>query len=341
MKAAYLERDGENAVIVIGELPTPEPGPGEVRVRIKYAALNHLDNWVRKGQAGVKLQFPHILAGDGLGKVERMGAGVTGVKIGDEVIVHPGLSCGKCEACTQGWESLCPSYQILGEHRSGTLAEFVVVPEANCFIKPRGVEDKQAAGMALAYATAWQMVVERAGVKSGQSVLVHAAASGVGSAAIQIAKLLGATVYATASSPAKQSLAKSLGADIALGYEDFLAETKQLTGKRGVDVIIDHVGEKLWEANLKALRWGGVLVTCGSSSGYQGKTDLRHLFYRQLSLLGSTMGSKRHFPLILKHFGTGKLKTVIDRVYPFAQANDAIARLENQEVLGKVLIQVD
>lgn len=341
MRAAYLTRTGDLDALEVGELPVPELREGHVRVKVRFAALNHLDIWVRQGMPNLELAFPHVLCGDGSGVVSAAGPN-SHLKVGDEVILHPGISCGKCEHCTKGIESLCPRYRILGEHIWGTAAEYVVVPEENCFKKPKRVSFEEAASLGLVFVTAWQMLVNRAHIREGQWVLIHAAGSGVSSAGIQIAKLFRARVIATASKEENLRLAQDLGAEVTINYkaQDFLKEVKRVTDGKGVDVILDHVGESIWESNLKALKWGGTLVTCGASSGPKGKTDLAHLFYRQLSLLGSTMGSKRDFPTILEHFEKGHFRGVIDQIFPLDQARLAHERLESRQQSGKVLLAI-
>jgi len=258
------------------------------------------------------------------------------------VIIHPGLSCLRCEACLTGWESLCPRYQILGEHTNGTAAQWVKVPAGNAFLAPSGVSLKEAASVALAFTTAWQMVVRRAAVAPGDTVLVHAAASGVSSAAIQIAKLYGARVIVTAGSSKKLELAKRLGADEGINYqtEDFASRAKALNEGKGVDVILDHVGITTWEKNFKAVKWGGKIILCGASSGYAASVDLRQVFYRQIQILGSTMGTKGDFGKILKHLASGALKPVIDATYPLVDISKAFTRMESQDVMGKILIEL-
>lgn len=341
MRAAYITKNGESDVLQVGDLPTPQPKRGEVLVRVKFAALNHLDLWIRRGLPGIKLAFPHILGADCSGVVREVGEGATRVKAGDEVVVHPGLSCGNCNDCSTGVESLCAQYQILGEHVSGTNAEYVSVPECNVFPKPEGLSFEQAAAMPLVFITAWEMLVKKAGVKKGDSVLVHAAGSGVSSAAIQIAKLFGAQIIATSGSDEKLERAKQLGADHTINTKtaDFVSEVRRLSAG-GMDIIIDHVGKVFWEKNVRVLRSGGVLVTCGATSGWQATTDLRHLFFRQLRLVGSTMGSKRDFPEILSQFTAGKLKAVVDKTFPLVQIESAHAYLEAGEQFGKVIISV-
>jgi len=339
MKAAYLNRHGDVDVIELGELPTPEPGHGEVRVKVKVAALNHLDIWVRKGLPGLKLHYPHVLGGDAAGVVDKTGAGVTRAQPGASVIVHPGLSCRACEFCLGGWESLCPEYRILGEHVSGTHAEYVVVPEANVFPVPANITFEEAAAIPLVYTTAWQMLVRRAGIQPGEKVVVHAAGSGVGSAGIQIARLFGAEVIATAGSPAKLELARQLGAHHTINYaEEDLVKAVRRFAPRGADVIFDHLGERFWDQNIRAVRSGGRLVVCGATTGHEGKTDLRHVFYRQVQILGSTMGTKGDFPTILQHVARGTLKAVIDRAFPLSEVRQAHQRIERREVMGKVLL---
>jgi len=345
MKAAFLKSHGGPEVIEYGELPGsdvkgPQPKAREVVVRVAFGALNHLDVWVRKGLPFLKLSYPHVLGGDAAGVVEKVGSEVTRVKVGDEVIVHPGLSCGGCEACLSGWETLCPSYKILGEHVSGTHAERVAVPEVNLFPKPSGISFEEAASIALVFTTAWQMVVRRANVQPGERVLVHGAGSGVSTAAIQIAKLYGATVFVTSGSDEKLEAARRLGADGLLNYRkvDFATEIKKLVPK-GVDIVLDHIGQDFWEKNIRCLKWGGRLVTCGATSGHAAVTDLRHLFFRQLSLLGSTMGSKADFPRILGLIADGRLKAVVDKVFPLSEAAEAHRYLERQSQFGKVLVR--
>jgi len=280
MQAAFLTRHGGPEVIEVGELPRPQMGSQDVLVRIRFAALNHLDLWVREGLPHLKLTYPHILGGDASGTVEMVGKEVTTIKPGDEVLVHPGLSCRACSACLSGWESLCPQYRILGEHLSGTNAEYVCVPYCNVFPKPPMISFEEAAAIPLVFTTAWQMLVKRAKVKPGDLVLIHGAGSGVSSAAIQIAALYGAEIVVTSSQDQKLAEAKRLGAHHTINYrnQDFLAEVKKIA-KRGVDIVIDHVGKDFWEKNIRVLKWGGCLVTCGATSGAVTETDLRHLFF--------------------------------------------------------------
>lgn len=339
MKAAFFNRHGGAEVLEVGDLPAPKPAPGEVLVRVRFAALNHLDVFVRKGWPGLKIAFPHVLGADASGVVEQLGPGVTSIKVGAEVIVYPGLSCGACDPCRTGVESLCAEFKILGENTNGTDAELVCVPAVNVFAKPERMSLQEAAAFSLVFVTAWEMLVNKAGVKRGDLVLVHAAGSGVSSAAIQIAKLFGATVIATSGAEAKLERAKALGADELINTRaaDFAAEIKR-AHRPGVDIIVDHVGAAFWEKNLRCLKSGGTLVTCGATSGFDATTNLAHLFYRQLKLVGSTMGSKRDFPDLLRHLESGKLKPVVDRIFPLSEIREAHAYLERGEQFGKVLL---
>ncbi len=339
MKASYLTEHGGPEVLQYGELPQPVAGPGEVVVRVKAAALNHLDLWVRGGLPGLKLQFPHVLGGDAAGIVHSIGPGVSDVAEGDEVIVHPGLSCGHCDRCLSGWESLCLDYRILGEHVSGTHAEFAKAPRANIFKKPPSVSWDDAAAFGLVFTTAWQMLHRRASVQPGDTVVVHAAGSGVGSAGVQIAKLLGAKVIATAGNWDKLKLAESLGADRLVDYStgDWVKEVKKIA-PLGADVIFDHLGKDYWDANLRAIRRGGRIVLCGATTGGAAALDLAAVFFRQIQILGSTMGSKGDFPRLLGLLEAGKLRAVVDKAYPLSQASQALSRMSDRLQFGKILL---
>jgi len=340
MKAMAMRGHGGTEVLSMQEVPDPRAGAGEVVVRVRAVALNHLDIWVRKGWPGLSLQMPHILGADVAGVVEEAGPGLKGVQVGDEVLLNPGVSCGRCEQCLQGEDNLCRHYGILGEHLAGGYAELVVVPAANLLPKPAGLSHEQSACIPLVFLTAWHALLSRARLRAGETVLVHAAGSGVGSAAVQIAKLVGATVIATAGSDAKCERALGLGADHAINYErsDFLRDVKALTGRRGVDVVFEHTGKTTWERSLLALVNGGRLVTVGATTGYDPTTDLRHVFYRQLSVLGSTMGSKGELFEILRFVEAGKLRPVMDRALPLADAAAAQDALSRREQFGKLVL---
>jgi len=309
-------------------------------VRVKAVALNHLDLWVRQGWPGLKLAFPHLLGSDVAGVVEAIGPGVGAVAPGDEVVLNPGTSCGRCRECLSGDDVLCREYAILGEHVSGGYGEKLSVPAQNLLPKPRRLSFDEAACLPLVFLTAWHALVARARVAPGETVLIHAAGSGVGSAGIQIAKLAGARVITTAGSDAKCEKARGLGADETINYErqDFLAEVRRLTGKAGVDVVFEHTGKATWEKSLLCLRRGGRLVTVGATTGYDPPTDLRHVFYRSLSVLGSTMGSKGELFQILALVEQGKLRPVLDRVMPLSEAAAAHRLLDDRAQFGKIVL---
>jgi NADPH:quinone reductase-like Zn-dependent oxidoreductase len=320
--------------------PVPEPGPGEARVRVAAAALNHLDIWVRRGVPGHPFPLPMIPGCDLSGTVDAVGPGVRGLEKGAPVVAAPGISCGSCAACARGEDHLCRHYGILGETRDGGCTEYAVVPAVNLLPAPAGVPLDRAAAIPLVFLTAWHMVVERARVRPGDEVLVHAAGSGVSSAAIQIAKLLGARVLATVGAAAKVEKARALGADEVIVYRDadFAAEVRRLTGKRGVDVVIDHVGPDTFDRSVRSLARGGRLVMCGSTTGFEIKTDPRLVFFKNLSILGSTMGSRGELHEVLKLVGLGRLRPVVDAVLPMAEVREAHRRLEAREVFGKIVL---
>ncbi len=341
MKAVAIRAHGGPEVVKLEDLPDPQAGPGQVVVAVKAAALNHLDIWVRKGWPGLKLAFPHVLGSDVAGVVEAAGAGVDGPKPGDEVVVNPSLGCGRCERCLSGEENLCRRFSILGEHVSGGQAEKLAVPARNVLAKPANLSFEQAAAVPLVFMTAWHALVARAGLRPGETILVHAAGSGVGSAAVQIAKLLGARVVATAGSDAKLEKAKALGADHVVNYEtqDFVQEVKRITDKKGVEVVFEHVGKTTWEKSLLAAGIGGRIVTVGATTGYDPPTDLRHVFFRQLSILGSTMGTAGDLVRVLKFVSEGKLRPVVDRVIPLADVRKGQDLLSERAQFGKIVLR--
>ena len=340
MKAIFFRQHGDADVLEYGELPEPKLLSNSVLVRVKAVALNHLDIFVRKGWPGLSLEFPHVPGSDVAGVVERVGSEVSDLKVGEAVLVNPGLSCGHCERCLLGEDNLCRSYKSLGEHVRGGYAELVAVPRQNILPKPSNLSFEQAACVPLTFLTAWTMLVRKAQVKPGETVLVHAAGSGVGSAGIQIAKLLGATVITTASTQEKLNRGKELGADYLINYAqtDFLKEVKKITQRRMVDVVFEHVGTDTFEKSVASLPYGGRLVTCGATTGYEAKLDLRVLFYKQISLLGSTMGSKGDLFRILELVQQGRLRPVLDRVLPLQKAAEAQRQLESRAHFGNVVL---
>ena len=342
MRAVVIRTHGGIEALEHVELPNPEPKPNDVRVRVRAVGLNHLDVWVRRGVPGHVFPLPIVPGCDVAGTVDALGPGATGVAIGDEVVVGPLLTCGRCRACRAGEDPRCRHAGILGESRDGGCAEFVVVPDRNVFPRPAGLDPVQAAAVPLTFLTAWHMLTARAGVRPGERVLVHAAGSGVSSAAIQIATLLGARVLATAGSDTKCTRAIGLGAERAVNYrtQDFLAETRAWAGRDGVDVVIDHVGQETLERSLRCLGRCGRYVTCGATSGPELKTDFRLVFFKSLSILGSTMGASHELATILDLVAAGRLKPIVDTVYPLERVAEAHARLESRDVFGKVVLAV-
>lgn len=339
---------GGPEVLKAEEIPTPAVNAGEVRVRVRAVALNHLDVWVRNGIPGLRLKYPHILGSDVAGEIDAVGEGVresaagAALKPGLKALVAPGVSCGRCEMCLKGRDNLCRNYGILGEHRTGGYAEYITVPAANILPFPESLSIEQAASIPLAFMTAWQMVFEKAKVQPGETVLVMAAGSGVSTAAIQLCKLAGATVIATAGSAEKLEKAKKLGADFVINYteHDYLDEVKRLTDKRGVDVALDHTGAANWEKTILALAWGGRLVTCGATSSFEARTDLRQIFYRQITILGSTMGCRGDLFRVVALFEQGKLIPVVDSILELEHAADAHRRMESRALFGKLVLAV-
>ncbi|MEI8254591.1 MAG: zinc-binding dehydrogenase [Deltaproteobacteria bacterium] len=339
--AIVLDAHGSVDVLETRDIDVPSPGPGQVRVRVRAVALNHLDLWVRRGLPGLKLEYPHRLGSDIAGEVESVGAGVTNAQPGQKLLVAPGTSCGVCEACLSGDDNLCVKYRILGENTHGGYAQLLNIPAQNVLPFPSKLSFTEAAAIPLTFLTAWQMVVLRARVRPGEIVLVQGAGSGVGVAAIQIARLHGARVWAAAGSPEKCERARQLGAEEAFDHTkvDVNAEVKQRTGKRGVDVVIEHVGGDTFLKSVLATTRGGRVVTCGATSGFNVDLDLRQVFFRQVQVLGSTMGPRGTLFDIVRHVEAGRLRPVVDRVLPITQAREAHRVLEAREAFGKVVLE--
>ncbi len=340
MSAVVLREHGGPEVLRLEQLPVPVPGPGQVRIQIAAVALNHLDLWVRRGGPAFHLEYPHRLGSDVAGVIDAVGPGVTGVVVGQKAVIQPGLSCGRCTACFGGQDNLCRHYRILGENTQGGYAQYLVVPEVNVAPYPENLDFVHAAASILPFLTAWQMVVRKAAVAPGDVVLVHGAGSGIGVAAIQICKLFGATVITTASSAAKLERARELGADETIDYTagDFASKCRALTGKRGVDAVIEHVGGEVFTSSIKAVRNGGKIVTCGATASATPQIDLRHVFFRQIQILGSTMGSKADLLAVLGHIAAGRLRPVIHQVLPLAEAAAAHQLLEARAAFGRVVL---
>lgn len=324
-------------------LATPEiASPADVRVSIRAAALNHLDLFVVHGVPGVTITKDWILGADGAGVVDAVGAAVRNVKVGDRVLLNPGVSCGECEYCREGDQPLCVKYKILGEHCAGTLAEHVVVPAVNARVIPSGVSWETAAAFPLATLTAWRMLVSRAQLRAGETVLIWGIGGGVALAALQIAKRIGARVFVTSGSAEKLRRARELGADETFDHnaQDVAKEIRVLTAKRGVDVVVDNVGQATWQRSLLALGKRGRLVTCGGTSGPLVESDVRRMFWSQLTLMGSTMGNEREFDAIVDALAGGALVPPVDSVFPLADGRAAFARLESGQQFGKVVVTV-
>lgn len=340
MKAIVFRKHGGPEVLEAAEVPAPEAKPSEVLIEVRACALNHLDVWVREGLPNVKIPLPHILGDDIAGVVRKVGNLVDWVKPGDEVMVHPGVSCGHCQACLSGKDNFCPDYDIIGYRRDGGYAELVAVPGVNVIPKPSNLNWAQAAALPLVTLTAWHMLVTRANVQPGEDVLVHAAGSGVGSIGIQIAKLRGARVIATAGSDEKLNRARELGADEIVNYlrDDWPKEVRRLTNRLGVDVVFEHTGATTWPGSLFSLKSGGRLVTCGATSGFAAETDLRQIFYRQLTILGSFMGAKAELLQAMKFIESGAIRPVVDQTLPLSEAKHAHELIEDRAQFGKIVL---
>jgi NADPH:quinone reductase-like Zn-dependent oxidoreductase len=341
MKAVRFHSHGGVDVLRYEDAPDPELAPGEVLVRVRACALNHLDLWERRGLPHVPIPLPHISGSDIAGEV--VAAAASQVALGRRVMLQAGVSCGRCAACLSGRDNECPQYEVLGyRNHQGGYAEFVKVPVQNLVALPDEIDFVRAAAFPLTFVTAWHMLVTKARVSSGEDVLVLAAGSGVGQAAIQIARIHGARVIATAGSEEKLDRARAIGASEVIHHhkQDIAEEIKRLTNKRGVDVVIEHVGEATWARSVRSLARGGRLVTCGATTGAKGGLDLAALFSKQLSVLGSYMGRKSELLQAARYFFSGQLNPVIDRTFPLAEAARAQQRMEESGQFGKIVLEV-
>jgi len=342
MKAIVYSEHGGPEVLRYTDAPEPSIDAYEVLVRVRACALNHLDLWLRRGIPGVPIPLPHIPGSDIAGEVAKVGEKVKGIKVGERVLLQPGISCGHCAQCLAGEDNKCREYTLFGQMVDGGCAEYVKSPAANVVPIPEGLSFEEAAAFPLVSLTAWHMLITRAQLKPAETVLVLGAGSGVGGAAIQIAKAAGARVIATAGTKEKVLKGKELGADsmILHSENDIAKETKRMTNGRGVDVVFEHVGQATWEQSVRSMAAGGRLVTCGATTGYDGRIDLRFLFTRQLSILGSFMGSKAELFSALELLRRGLLKPIVDVVMPLAECAAAHQRLENREQFGKIVLRV-
>jgi len=341
MRAIRFHRHGGPEVLACEDVPEPAIAAGEVLVRVRACALNHLDLWARRGLEHVAIPLPHIPGSDVAGEVAASAA--EGIGVGRRVMVQPGISCGCCTACLGGRDNECPRYEVLGYlNHDGGYAEFVKVPAQNVVFVPDGVDFVHAAAFPLTFLTAWHMLMTRARLERGDDVLVLAGGSGVGQAAIQIALLHGARVFATAGSDEKVEQARALGAHEVIHHHrhDIAEEIKRLTNRRGVDIVIEHVGEATWSKSVRSLARGGRLVTCGATTGPRGTLELRALFAKQLSILGSYMGTKGELLRAARFFFAGQLRPVVARTFPLADAAAAHRCFEESRQFGKIVLEV-
>ncbi len=342
MHAVGFHEHGGPETLTSIDLPTPDPGPGQVRIAVHACALNHLDLWVRRGIPGLEIPLPHVGGSDFAGTVDAVGAGVEAWREGDRVTANPGLWCGTCETCIKGEHSLCSKYRIIGEHVRGGCAECVVVPAANLVKVPDDIPFEAAAAVPLTFQTALRALFSRARLRSDEWLLVLGASGGVAVAAVQLAKLVGAKVIAVTSGDENVSKTRDLGADEVLDRTqvDFAREVYGLTGKQGVDVVLENVGAETWSSSIRSLRRGGRLVTYGATTGPRGETDITQLFWKQISLIGSTMASHSEFLSAMKLFFEGKLKAVISHEFPLENLREAHEVLERSDQFGKVVLKV-
>lgn len=340
MRAVVFYKHGGLRELQETYVPRPEPGIGEVLVRVRAVALNHLDLWTLAGMPGLKIPLPHILGCDVAGEVAKLGARLKGIPLGRPVIVSPGLCCGQCRYCKSGWDSLCPHYQILGFQKNGGLAQYVVVAKENILPVSTRLSFVQWAAIPLVFLTAWHMLVTRAQLKPKETVLIHSAGSGVGSAAIQIARYLGAHVITTVGRDEKIKPAKALGAEEVINYKkkDFFLEVKRLTKGEGVDVVLEHIGPATFAKSLACLKKQGRLVTCGVTSGPIVSFDLRHFFLHQLSMAGCYLGGLKELKTVIRLVEKKKLHPVVDSIYPLREAREALKKMQQRAQFGKIVL---
>ncbi len=345
MKAFHIKEFGGIDKTEVGELPKPKPGPGEALLKVKTAALNHLDIWVRKGRPGLQLKGPHILGSDAAGTVEDLGPGTEGLPLqrGQDVVLNPGVSCMKCEFCLRGFHSECPSFRILGFQLQGVFAEYAVVPAVNLFPKPTNLSWEEAAALPLAYLTAWRMLFERVKLLSGETMLIHGIGGGVAVAALQLGKMHGASAIVTSSSDEKLRKAREMGAMECINYKttaDVGAAVKNFTKGRGVDVVVDTTGAPTLPISMASVRRGGRIVTCGVTGGPEGAINIQQLYWNHISFMGSTMGSMEDMRRLVKTAQEFNVKPLLCKVYDIADAANAMKRMEAGEQMGKIVLRV-
>lgn len=338
MKAIRFHEYGGPEVLKYEDVPDPQPRKDQVLIRVKACALNHLDIWVRKGTS--KSPLPHIPGSDVSGEIVEMGEYVAGFQTGQRVLLAPMMFCNHCAACTDGRQNECPEYTVLGNRNDGGDCELMAVPAVNVIPIPDDLGFNEAASVPLVFVTAWHMLVGRVGLRPGQTVLILGANSGVGIAAVQIAKLFNAVVIATAGDERKMQRAKELGADYVINHyqQKISDEVKRITNKQGVDVVFEHVGKSTWDESMKSMKPAGTLVTCGATTGPDVGIDLRFVYSRQLSILGSYMGTMGELHEVLKHVFSGKLKPVVDRAFPLKDARAAHEYMEKSQMFGKIVL---
>jgi NADPH:quinone reductase-like Zn-dependent oxidoreductase len=342
MKVIRFHQHGGPEVLRYEQVPDPQPSEGEVILQVKAASVNHLDLWLRRGIPGIEIPLPRVPGADAAGVIMEVGPGVKNISPGQRVLIDPGLGfCKVCEHCLDGNTSLCPRYEILGEHRDGSYTEYLRIPADNIVQLPETMSFEDAAAIPLVFLTAWRMLVRRGRLKAGEDILILGAGAGVGTACIQIARLFGARVIAAASSEEKLEKSRQIGADITINYsrEDLPKRVREITQKRGVDIVVDYIGAHTWLKSILCLRRGGRLLTCGATTGYDPKEDIRHIFYRQLEIIGSTMGSRKDLLDPLSLVIAGKLRPVIDRVLPLKEAPEAHRLIEARSTFGKIVLR--
>lgn len=343
MKAIYFNRHGGPGVLEYGDLPDPEPAAGEVLVRLRAAALNHVDIWVRNGWPGLKLPLPHVPGSDGAGDVVAIGDGVDDISVGDRVVINADISCGQCSFCRAGQDHMCRKWHLLGETVPGTDCELITLPQRNFYRLPETFRYAEAAAAALVFLTAWHSLITRGQLAAGETVLIVGASGGVSTASIQIAKLAGARVMVVGSSAEKLELAERMGADLVINRTadpDWSRAAYMATDKRGVDVVVDSVGAPSMISSMRALRKGGRILTVGNTGGAQYEFDHRYLFAKHITIIGSTMGPRSDFDQVMDLVVAGQLQAVIDTVFPLEDAQEAHARLEAGDQMGKIVLDI-